>query len=94
MDSMTVVLVLGSIWSIIGGAYVILTYKHRYDAELEEFRQSKISERASSKPQEWWQQVIVNLTNNPEVVKSLLPLVNNATLQPILQNLMNQYQRR
>lgn len=87
MEISDVILILGSIWSVVGGAYVLFREKSRHDAELEEFRQSKISERRAAQPREWWQEVAVNLSQNPEVIQKLLPMLPDNLVQNLVQQL-------
>lgn len=87
MELPEVVLVLGSIWSVIGGAYLLYQVKSRHDTELEEYRQLKISERRMAAPKEWWQEVVVNLSQNPEIISKLLPMVPPNLVEQALANL-------
>lgn len=87
MDIGDSVLILGALWSAIAGTHLILTHKYRHDTEIEEYRQLKISERKAQAPREWWQEAIVNATQNPEVMKQLLPMIPEGLLSGVLQNL-------
>lgn len=87
MDIGDSIVILGALWSAIAGTYLILQHKYRHDAEIEEYRQMKISERRMQAPREWWQDAIVNATQNPEVMRQLLPMIPEGLLSGVLQNL-------
>lgn len=86
MDLIDGAVILGVVWSILGGAYLYVLHYSKQAMQIEEYRQQNITARANSKPREWWQEVLVNVSNNPEILSQLMPLIGNANLQTVLQN--------
>lgn len=62
---------------VIPVSILIYFYYHGQQAlQVEEYRQSCITNRQYSKPQEWWQQMLIELAKNPEAIdklKAILP---------------------
>lgn len=87
MDITTAVVIVGSIWSVIAGVGIYVYYTGVTSRQLEEFRQENISLRAQNRPKEWWQEVVVNLSNHPEIIEKLLPMAGNTSILQILQQL-------
>lgn len=88
MDLVDGFVVLGSVWSIIGGVYLYIKLTSASSMQIEEYRRENISLRAQNRPKEWWQEVVVNISSNPAILDKLLPLIGNANLQSTLQQLI------
>lgn len=88
MDVIDGFVAIGFMATLISSVYLYLRYQAVTSRELEEYRQMKISERAQNRPKEWWQEVFVNLSNQPGMVDKLLPLIGNVNLQTLLQNFL------
>lgn len=85
MEPLDAIVILGTVWSCMGGLYIYLTWKRQTDTALEEYRQAQITARKDMKPREWWQDVLVNLSNNPTVIEKLLPMLQSGALGQLMQ---------
>lgn len=50
---------------------IFFYYRGRQAFEIEEYRQMCITNRQGSKPQDWWQQLLIELAKNPEAIDKL-----------------------
>lgn len=88
MDLVDGVVILGSVWSLIGGVYLYITFTSEKNMQLEQFKQENITLRKDIKPREWWQDAVVEFLKHPEYVEKLLPVVGNTNLQGLIQQFL------
>lgn len=94
MDIFDAVVAIGFMGTCISSVWLYVNYGAKVSRELEELKHENLMTRAQTRPKEWWQEVLVNLSSNPEVISKLLPLVGNVNLQGIVQQaLQNQLKR-
>lgn len=85
MDFVDGFVILGTVWSLIGGVYLYVTYTATKARELEEFKQENISLRQQTKPREWWQEILIEMSKRPETFDKVIGMLQNGSLQSLLQ---------
>lgn len=76
------------IYAIPASILIFFHYRGKQAFEIEEYRQMCISNRQGNKPQDWWQQLLIELAKNPDAIEKLKKLFPDGVAESTISQFM------